>query len=165
MLIDNLFVSHHIHLWVHKWIQRLSRLRRGKYITIVSEDSKLDCKQSLFSQSSLSSAGLERAKWPRGKLERGASSPRLLVFYFLSISSLAWPSWGTARSLIRNSTLSEELIMSLIYFKNSKGPRQLPWGIPHLTVSSVELKPLIETYCFPLVRWLANHCRGIPLTP
>ena len=35
----------------------------------------LHCEQSLFSQSSLSSAGLERAKWPRGKLERGASSP------------------------------------------------------------------------------------------
>ena len=29
------------------------------------------CEQSLFSQSSLSSAGLERANWPRGKLERG----------------------------------------------------------------------------------------------
>ena len=43
---------------------------------------------------SLSSAGLERAKWPRGK-----ASPWLLVFYFRSISSLAWPSWGTARSL------------------------------------------------------------------
>ena len=60
--------------------------------------NSLDCEQSLFSQSSLSSAGLERANWPRGKLE---SSPRLLVFYFRplrSISSLAWPSWGTARS-------------------------------------------------------------------
>ena len=28
----------------------------------------LDCEQSLFSQSSLSSAGLERVNWPRGKL-------------------------------------------------------------------------------------------------
>ena len=38
-----------------------------------------------------------RAKWPRGK-----ASSWLLVFYFCSlrsISSLAWPSWGTARSL------------------------------------------------------------------
>ena len=34
----------------------------------------LDCEQSLFSQSSLSSAGLERANWPRGKLERGFPS-------------------------------------------------------------------------------------------
>ena len=37
--------------------------------------SSIDCEQSLFSQSSLSSVVLERAKWPRGKLERGASSP------------------------------------------------------------------------------------------
>ena len=29
----------------------------------------VDCEQFLFSQSSLSLAGLERAKWPRGKLE------------------------------------------------------------------------------------------------
>ena len=37
----------------------------------------LDCEQSLFSQSSLSSAGLERGNWPRGKPERAfpASSP------------------------------------------------------------------------------------------
>ena len=31
--------------------------------------------QSLFGQSPLSSAGLERANWPRGELERGGSSP------------------------------------------------------------------------------------------
>ena len=44
----------------------------------------LDCEQSLFSQPSLSSAGLERAKWLRGKLASfPASSPAslwLLVF-------------------------------------------------------------------------------------
>ena len=34
----------------------------------------LDCEQSLFSQSSLSLAGRERANWPRGKLERGGQS-------------------------------------------------------------------------------------------
>ena len=39
----------------------------------------VDCEQSLFSQSSLSSAGLERAKRPRGKLEL---LRRLLVFFF-----------------------------------------------------------------------------------
>ena len=39
----------------------------------------VDCEQSLFSQSSLSSAGLERAKRPRGKLELPR---RLLVFFF-----------------------------------------------------------------------------------
>ena len=81
----------------------------------------LDCEQSLFSQSSLSSAGLERAKWPRGKLESGGKKrdcilfcsllspppPQLplgfLFFYFRSprsISSLAWPSWVTDRSLV-----------------------------------------------------------------
>ena len=77
---------------------------REQYIYVI--DQGLYCEQSLFSQSSLSSAGLERAKWPRGKLERRLSclppaSPRLLVFQFRSlrvISSLAWPSWGTAHS-------------------------------------------------------------------
>ena len=49
---------------------------------IVQNRSNVDCEQSLFSQSTLSSAGL--------------------VFCFRSlrsISSFAWPSWGTARSL------------------------------------------------------------------
>jgi len=40
----------------------------------------LDCQQSLFSQSSLSSAGLERAKWPRGKLERGGKKRDCILF-------------------------------------------------------------------------------------
>ena len=35
---------------------------------VTGRNSKLDCEQSLFSQSSLSSAGLERAKWPRDPL-------------------------------------------------------------------------------------------------
>jgi len=43
---------------------------------LFNERRKVDCKQSLFSQSSLSSVGLERAKWPR-----------LLVF-LLSLASL-----------------------------------------------------------------------------
>ena len=40
----------------------------------------LDCEQSLFSQSSLSSAGQERAKWPRGKLERGGKKRDCILF-------------------------------------------------------------------------------------
>ena len=45
----------------------------------------VDCEQSLFSQSSLSSAGLERAKRPRGKLEL----PLGFLFCFLfSLASL-----------------------------------------------------------------------------
>ena len=40
----------------------------------------VDCEQSLFSQSSLSSAGLERAKRPRGKLEL----PLGFLFFFFA---------------------------------------------------------------------------------
>ena len=47
------------------------------------EGINLDCKQSLLSQSSLSWAGLQRAKWPRGKLE----SP-LSFLFLLSLASL-----------------------------------------------------------------------------
>ena len=55
----------------------------------------LDCEQSLFSQSSLSSAELERAKWLRGKLERGGkklsrllpSFPLASLFFF---TRFAW---------------------------------------------------------------------------
>ena len=43
----------------------------------------VDCEQSLFSQSSLSSAGLEGAKRPRGKLEL----PLGFLFFF-SLASL-----------------------------------------------------------------------------
>ena len=49
---------------------RTYRRNRRQIISIPS-DSPIDCEQSLFSQSSLSSAGLERANWPRGKLEKG----------------------------------------------------------------------------------------------
>ena len=62
---------------------RTYRRNRRQIISIPS-DSPIDREQSLFSQSSLSSAGLERANWPRGKLERGGkkrdlspASPRL----------------------------------------------------------------------------------------
>ena len=50
---------------------------------------QVDCEQSLFSQSSLSSAGLERANWPRGKLERGASSPASPRLSLASLDFLA----------------------------------------------------------------------------
>ena len=49
----------------------------------------LDCEQSLFSQSSLSSAGLERAKWPRGKLERGFAGGLQLSIKFLTQTTYA----------------------------------------------------------------------------
>ena len=47
------------------------------------EGINLDCKQSLFSQSSLSWAGLQRAKWQRGKLQ----SP--LSFLFFTFARIA----------------------------------------------------------------------------
>ena len=40
----------------------------------------IDCEQSLFGQSSLSSAGLERANWPRGELERGGKKRDCILF-------------------------------------------------------------------------------------
>ena len=40
----------------------------------------IDCKQSFFSQSSLSAAGLERENWPRGKLERGGKKRDCILF-------------------------------------------------------------------------------------
>ena len=43
----------------------------------------VDCEQSLFSQSSLSAAGLERAKRPRGKLDLSSAS-----CFFFSLASL-----------------------------------------------------------------------------
>ena len=46
----------------------------------------VDCEQSLFSQSSLSSAGLERAKRPRGKLELPLG---FLFFFFRSLRSIS----------------------------------------------------------------------------
>ena len=45
----------------------------------------VDCEQSLFSQSSLSSAGLEGAKRPRGKLEL----PLGFLFFFRSLRSIS----------------------------------------------------------------------------
>ena len=87
----------------------------------------LDSEQSLFSQSSLSSAGLERAKWPRGKLER--VSARLLVFFFRSlrwISSLAWPSWGTASSLAYAWVLSAGMIVVITNHSTNNCERNFP---------------------------------------
>ena len=40
----------------------------------------IDCEQSLFGQSRLSSAGLERANWPRGELERGGKKRDCILF-------------------------------------------------------------------------------------
>ena len=80
------------------------------------EGINLDCKQSLFSQSSLSWAGLQRAKWQRGKLQSPLS---FLFFYFRShrsISSLSWPSWGSARSLGLNSTQNMIYSLEVFYF-------------------------------------------------
>ena len=54
----------------------------------------LDCEQSLFSESSLSSAGLERAKWPRGKLERGGKKRDCILF--CNLLSRLLPSFPSA---------------------------------------------------------------------
>ena len=43
--------------------------------------NQLDCEQSLFGQSRLSSAGLEIANWPRGELERGGKKRDCLLFW------------------------------------------------------------------------------------
>ena len=57
----------------------LRTIFRHSLIHIRKLVNKLDCGQSLFGQSRLCSAGLERANWPRGELERAFSpaSPRL----------------------------------------------------------------------------------------
>ena len=57
----------------------------------------IDCEQSLFSESSQGSAGLERAKFPRGELERERERPHPsfpsadLVFFFFFGSHLSIP--------------------------------------------------------------------------
>ena len=40
-----------------------------------------------------------------------------------------------------------------------------PWGTPNLTSARFNLQPLIETNCFLLTRYDANHLFEIPLTP
>ena len=57
--------------------------------------SHLDCEQSLFSQSSLRSAGLERANWPRGKLERGGKKRKVKDLCGFNIQLPAIPSCST----------------------------------------------------------------------
>ena len=42
--------------------------------------------------------------------------------------------------------------MSLVKFEKSKGPRQLPWGIPDSTLIMLERLPLKNTLCVLLDR-------------
>ena len=52
----------------------------GQMSDVVFQTSDIDCEQSFFSQLSLCSAGLERAKWRRGKLERGGKKRDCILF-------------------------------------------------------------------------------------
>ena len=81
---------------------RLIREAKEGYLSHVT----LDCEQSLFSQSSLSSAGLERAKWPIGKLERGGKKRDCILFCNRRVQFLRSPSIGELEWLINNRMLS-----------------------------------------------------------
>ena len=67
-----------------------------------------------------------------------------------------------------NIMASENLrhfLKSLIYSKNSNGPRVEPWGTPQRTVSNWDISPLTTVNCWRSVRYDDNHCRAVPLIP
>ena len=49
---------------------------------------------------------------------------------------------------------------SLIYIRNSKGPRQEPWGTPYLIDSMLETCPLTLQHCLRFCKVLARQARG-----
>ena len=53
---------------------------------------------------------------------------------------------------IQKESFLEELEISFIYKKKSKGPRELPCGVLQTIVCLGDSKPLIETYCCLFVR-------------
>ena len=124
-------------------------LEWGHLITVTTF---VDCKQSLFSQSSLSSAGLESkmfftfarfARFPRSR-----DHPEGLLAH--SISSLAWPSWGTARNLLRL------MCGTLNYMDKNSNKLQNPGEIILQRVVRAEIMPPACKLCaflssFPLL--------------
>ena len=53
---------------------------------------------------------------------------------------------------IRKESFFEELEMSSMYKRKSKGPRELPCGMPQTIDCLEDSIPLIETYCCLFVR-------------
>ena len=98
---------------------RLLFMTSGTSALVSLQLTIIDCEQSLLSQSRQGSVGLERAKLPKGELERERPRPSFHsagLFFFRShrsISSLAQPPWGTARSLMwlkRSKSTSSSMI-------------------------------------------------------
>ena len=59
----------------------------------------------------------------------------------------------------------EALHRSLIYSKNSRGPKIDPWGTPHVIFKKDVFCPSTSIYCFLSERQLSNHSKLLPLTP
>ena len=50
-----------------------------------------------------------------------------------------------------------QLGRSLIYNRKSKGPRIVPWGIPHLTNFGVDIEEFIRQVSVRLLKYDVNH--------
>ena len=102
---------------------------------------RLDCKQSLFSQSSLSSAGLERANWPR--FPRSHDHPKRL-----SLASLDF----LARAFLARVTIlrdcSQSTHRSYFNYHSHLGvyPVQFPLGKHLLIAGPIIVYPGLQKY-------------------
>ena len=123
----------------------------------------LDCEQSLFSQSSLSSAELERAKWLRGKLERGRKKlSRLLPSFplaslFFSLASLDFLARVTTLRDCFLSTLGldeEKKIWTIIFTTYF-------WGVQKTINISIEWRANINYG----LKWLGNEVKDWVVSP
>ena len=87
----------------HVWLIQCCKSCANRYNII-------DCEQSLFSQSSLGKAGLERVNWPTGKLERGGT-PRL---------SLASLDFLTRMTILRDCSQSNNYCCAMLWWSQNK---------------------------------------------
>ena len=58
--------------------------------------------------------------------------------------------------------VDKQLGKSLIYSRNSKGPRIVPWGIPHCKVRLSEINPFMMHFCMRLSKYEHNKSWAFP---
>ena len=97
------------------------------------------------------------------QLDKLESSQFAMLNNLMGFSLMTNKLKSSAKSLILD--LVKEHAISLIKRVNKRGPRTVPWGIPHVVFLRGEVDPLIAVNWGLSSRYDRNHSRQRPLKP
>jgi len=84
--------------------------------------------------------------------------------WILSALSPAYVRWVSS-AYILGSQFDRQFGRSLMYNRNSSGPKMVPWGTPQLNEQLLENDPLMEHICVRFSKYDLNHWCALPYMP